>query len=126
VDEIKTVGDAISWILLGFGITFAPNIYFGGILFGLGCMMLVREFAPKLRSVPRRTSVLASIVVSTLAAIGQSSFLPDLSTTVVMAISGPLGVPIARSFASKSDQIAERLVSKGFSVDQEEKEEKDG
>lgn len=104
------VGDAVAWILVGFGITLEPNVYFGGILFGLGCMMLVREFVPQLRNVSRRIAILASIIVSTLAAIGQNSFAPDLSTTVVMA----LGVPLARAFARQSDQIADGFISRRF------------
>lgn len=108
------VGDAVAWILLGFGVTLEPNIYFGGLLFGLGCMMLVREFVPSLRGVSRRIAVLASIIVSTLAAIAQGSFAPDVSTTFVMAVSGALGVPLARAFAMRSDQIAEGLIARRF------------
>ena len=133
--------DAISLILLGLGISFAPHMYIGGLFLALAGAAVARAWEKDLAlkagtPLPREGNlkltlvILSAFFVSTLTATAVHAFWPDWSVQLVMAVSGfasrwivALAIHTLIGLSGKGSTLADRLVNKYFP---EEKDKKNG
>ena len=133
--------DAISLILLGLGITFAPHMYIGGLFLALAGAAVARAWEKDLAikagtPLPREGNlkltlvILTAFFVSTLTATTVHAFWPNWSVQLVMAASGfasrwivALAIHTLIGLSGKGGTLADRLVNKYFP---EEKDKKNG
>lgn len=109
---MENLKDIASYILVAFGITFSPTVYFAGLFLALGMALLVREYSPTLRKTSRILNAITVILLSTVAAIGATKFFPEVPVQLVMAAIGPFAVPLVKRFANRSDELADKVLDK--------------
>lgn len=99
-------------VLVGLGVTVAPTVFWGSLLFSIGGAMLFRSFSKPLREVSLKKTILTAAFLTVLTAIVVHQYLPEFPISVAMAISGVMAVPLVKRFAARQTEIADAVIDK--------------
>lgn len=108
----KFFNDGVVIALAGLGITFAPNVFLGGLFWAIGGAMILREYSPSLRKTRRKLTIITASFLAVLAAICVHQYYPDFPVSLAMAIAGILSVPLVKRFAARETEIVDAVLDK--------------
>lgn len=111
--------NAIGWLLLALGVTFAQEAWIGGMLLAMAGASFAIQFQPEKTKIEFWSVIAGAFIVAHIAGMMSVRIWPEAPVQMVMCLAGVFSRYIARmafkvagKTEGRADQIAEKLIDR--------------